>query len=412
MEGDIKMYDYIIIGGGIVGLSTGYALSQRFPQAKIAIIEKEHELAFHQTGRNSGVIHSGIYYKPGSLKAKLSKEGSRQLLTFCDQFEIPYEICGKVIVATEKDELPLLDNLYKRGLQNELDISIIDPQQLHDIEPHVKGLKAIHVKDAGIIKYKEVAKKFAQLIQERGSHVLLNTKVENIREGKDGVEVECNNGTYHSQYLINCAGLHSDRVAALEGLKTNVKIVPFRGEYYELIPEKHHLVKNLIYPVPNPDFPFLGVHFTRMIDGHIHAGPNAVLSLKREGYLKTDFDFKDFAEVLTYPAFWKVVRKNIGEGWKEMLRSFNKKLFVSSLQRLIPEIKAEDLVPSENGVRAQALTKDGNLVDDFLIVSNERSIHILNAPSPAATASISIGQAISQRIPEPKLIIKNTMKII
>ncbi|WP_134701134.1 L-2-hydroxyglutarate oxidase [Ammoniphilus sp. YIM 78166] len=396
------MYDYIVVGGGIVGLSTAYALTERFPQARIAVIEKESTLAYHQTGHNSGVIHSGIYYKPGSLKARFSRAGGQQLRDFCDQYEIPYEMCGKVIVATEQHELPLLENLYKRGLENGINLTRIGREELKQIEPHTNGLAAIHVKEAGIVKYKSVAETFARVIQERGGDILLNKTVVNIREKQSGIEVECQNAVFTTEYLINCGGLHCDRIAAMQGIETNMKIIPFRGEYYELKPEKSYLVKHLIYPVPNPNFPFLGVHFTRMIDGHIHAGPNAVLSFKREGYKKTDFDLKDLTEVMLYPAFWKIARQNIGEGWKEMVRSFSKKVFVQSLQRLIPEVKEDDLVTSENGVRAQALTKDGKLVDDFLIVSNERSIHILNAPSPAATASISIGQSICERIPGPK----------
>lgn len=396
------MYDYIVIGGGIVGLSTGYALTRRYPQAKILVMEKEDRLAFHQTGHNSGVIHSGIYYKPGSLKARFSKEGGDALRRFCDQHGIAYDMCGKVIVATEQEELPLLENLYARGLQHKLDLELIDAEQLHAIEPHAAGLRAIRVNAAGIVDYKKVAVAFADVIRQRGGDVLLNTEAQRIREGSEGIEVECNNGTYRTHYLINCAGLHCDRIAAMQGLETGMKIIPFRGEYYELKPEKHGLVKHLIYPVPNPNFPFLGVHFTRMIDGHVHAGPNAVLSLKREGYRKTDFDLRDFMEVMTYPAFWKIAKQNMGEGLKEIFRSFSKAVFVRSLQRLIPEIREDDLIPSANGVRAQALTKDGKLADDFLIVQNERSIHILNAPSPAATASIAIGESISERIPEPK----------
>lgn len=395
------MYDYVIIGGGIVGLSTGYALIQKYPQAKIAVIEKENTLAFHQTGHNSGVIHSGIYYKPGSLKAKLSKEGGDLLRAFCNENEIPYEMCGKVIVATEKQELPLLENLYKRGLEHQLNISLIDSSQLAEIEPHAYGLQAIQVMDAGIVQYKRVAEAMAKIIQEKGGTILLRTQVEKIMEGSAGLEIVCNNNTIRTKYLINCAGLHSDRIASLQGLKTNMKIVPFRGEYYELKPEKHHLVKHLIYPVPNPNFPFLGVHFTRMMDGHVHAGPNAVLSFKREGYRKTDFHLRDFAEAVTYPGLWKVASQNLGEGLKEIVRSLSKKVFVQSLQRLIPEITADDLVVSENGVRAQALTRDGKMVDDFFIVNDKRSTHILNAPSPAATASIAIGRSIGERIPEP-----------
>ncbi|QQE74395.1 L-2-hydroxyglutarate oxidase [Brevibacillus composti] len=395
------MYDYVIIGGGIVGLSTGYALMQKYPGAKLAILEKENTLAFHQTGHNSGVIHSGIYYKPGSLKAKLSREGGQLLRDFCDTHEISYEMCGKVIVATEQEELPLLDNLYKRGLENGLDVSLIGPDQLKEIEPHAYGIGAIHVKAAGIVNYKQVANVLAREIQERGGEVFLGTKVEAIAENNEGLQIDCTHHTFHSRYLINCAGLHCDRIAAAQGLQTGMKIVPFRGEYYELKPEKHHLVKHLIYPVPNPNFPFLGVHFTRMIDGHVHAGPNAVLSLKREGYHKTDFVLRDFAEVMTYPAFWKIASQNLGEGMKEIIRSLSKKVFVKSLQRLIPEVREEDLVQSENGVRAQALTRDGKLVDDFFIVTNQRSTHILNAPSPAATASIAIGRSICADIPGP-----------
>ncbi|MFM1654156.1 L-2-hydroxyglutarate oxidase [Brevibacillus sp. B_LB10_24] len=394
-------YDYLIIGGGIVGLSTGYSLLQKYPAAKVAILEKEPVLAFHQTGHNSGVIHSGIYYKPGSLKARFSREGGELLRAFCTQHEIPYEMCGKVIVATEQSELPLLQNLYNRGRENGISLSLINQEQLREIEPHASGLQAIHVKDAGIVNYKQVAQAFAKVIQEKGGDIFLGTKAEQINEGTDAIEVECSGKIYRTRYLINCAGLHCDRIAAIQGLQTKMKIVPFRGEYYELKPEKQYLVKHLIYPVPNPHFPFLGVHFTRMIDGHVHAGPNAVLSLKREGYRKTDFDWKDFTEVMMYPAFWKIARQNLGEGWKEIVRSFSKTVFVRSLQRLIPEVQAEDLVPSENGVRAQALTHDGKLVDDFLIVSSKRSIHILNAPSPAATASLSIGRSIAGQVPEP-----------
>nr|WP_245203527.1 L-2-hydroxyglutarate oxidase [Ammoniphilus resinae] len=393
------VYDYLIVGGGIVGLSTAYALTKRDPQAKIALIEKESSLAYHQTGHNSGVIHSGIYYKPRSLKAKFSKEEGKRLRAFCDLHDIPYELCGKVIVATEQEELPLLDRLYQRGLDNKLDLSIIGPEQLKEIEPHVAGLKAIWVKETGIIHYQQVARALAKEIQEANGEIFLNTKVEKVQEGKHGVMVECGNRTFETRYLINCAGLHCDRIAAIQGMKTNMKIIPFRGEYYEIKPNKRHMVKHLIYPVPNPKFPFLGVHFTRMIDGSVHAGPNAVLSMKREGYLKTDFDFKDFAEVMLYPAFWKIARQNIGEGFKEIVRSFSKKAFVKSLQRLIPAIMDDDLVASENGVRAQALTREGKLIDDFFVVSNEHSIHILNAPSPAATSSLSIGHYISEQIP-------------
>ncbi|HJV47488.1 MAG TPA: L-2-hydroxyglutarate oxidase, partial [Bacillota bacterium] len=381
-------------------LSTGYALSQRYPHSKIAIVEKEQNLAHHQTGHNSGVIHSGIYYKPGSFKAQFAREGNAAMVSFCKEHGIHYEMCGKVIVATEPEELPLMENLYQRGVQNGLNVSIITVEELKEIEPHVRGLGAIRVPSCGIADYKGVSQTFARLIQERGGEIHLSTKVEKINEGKDIITIETNKGTLQTRFVVNCSGLHSDRVAKMSGLNTEAKIVPFRGEYYELIPERRHLVKHLIYPVPNPDFPFLGVHFTRMINGDVHAGPNAVLSLKREGYKKSDFNFNDFIEVMTYPGFWKMAMPNMKEGINEMIRSFSKQAFLRSLQRLIPELTEKDIIPTHAGVRAQALKNDGSMVDDFLIVSNERSIHILNAPSPAATASISIGQAISGQIPE------------
>ncbi|MBD1381733.1 L-2-hydroxyglutarate oxidase [Metabacillus arenae] len=395
------MYDYLIIGGGIVGLSTGYALSECYPHAKIAIIEKERTLANHQTGHNSGVIHSGIYYKPGSYKAKFAREGNEAMITFCKKHGIKYEVCGKVIVATDPEELPFMDNLYKRGLQNGLNVAKIGVEELKDVEPHVRGIGAIRVPSCGIADYKGVSQTFARLIQERGGKVHLATKVEKINEKSDRITIETNRGTFKSHFLINCAGLQSDRVAKMSGLGTEAKIVPFRGEYYELVPDKKHLVKHLIYPVPNPDFPFLGVHFTRMINGEVHAGPNAVLSFKREGYKKTDFNFKDFFEVMTYTGFWKMAVPNMKEGLNEMFRSFSKQAFLRSLQRLIPELTENDIVPTHAGVRAQALKQDGSMVDDFLIDSNRRSIHILNAPSPAATASISIGRAICEQVPKP-----------
>ncbi|MFS0645944.1 L-2-hydroxyglutarate oxidase [Siminovitchia sp. 179-K 8D1 HS] len=394
------MYDFAIVGGGIVGLSTGMAIYERFPNAKVAVIEKEASVAQHQTGHNSGVIHSGIYYKPGSYKARFARQGSRSMTEFCQKHQIDHDICGKVIVATKPEELPLLDNLYERGLQNELAIEKIDADQLKEIEPHVAGLAAIRVPMAGIVNYRQVSEKFADIIRDHGGDILLNTNVEKINEGKDEVVIETNNGTVKAGIVINCAGLHSDRVAAAAGYKTDMKIVPFRGEYYKLKPEKRYLVKNLIYPVPNPKFPFLGVHFTRMIDGEVDAGPNAVLGFKREGYKKTDFNPKDLAETLTYGGFWKLASKFMKEGMEEYIRSFSKAQFTKSLQTLIPEIQEDDLVPAPAGVRAQALKDDGSMVDDFHIIMGQRSIHVCNAPSPAATASIEIGKEVARRIPE------------
>lgn len=394
------MYDFAIVGGGIVGLSTGMALGRRYPDASILVLEKESRWAYHQTGNNSGVIHSGIYYKPGSFKAEFCREGSRSMVEFCQEYGIDYEVCGKVIVATEADELPLLENLYQRGLQNGLNVTKISPEEVKEIEPHVSCLAGIRVPTTGIVNYKQVCQKYVDLVKSQGGDLRLNTKVEKISATNQGLVLETNNGTEETRFVINCAGLHSDRVAKLGHVDPKAKIVPFRGEYYELTPEKRYLVKTLIYPVPNPNFPFLGVHFTRMIDGSVHAGPNAVLSFKREGYKKTDFDFKDFAEVMTYPAFWKLAAKHADEGIQEIIRSFSKAAFVRSLQKLIPSVQAQDLVPTHAGVRAQALMNDGKLVDDFLIVKGQNSVHVCNAPSPAATASIEIGKAIVQQIPE------------
>ncbi|NEP14144.1 MAG: L-2-hydroxyglutarate oxidase [Symploca sp. SIO2C1] len=392
------MYDFAIIGGGIIGLSTAMALGKRYPTARILVLEKENRWAFHQTGNNSGVIHSGIYYKPGSFKAKFCRDGCQSMVEFCQEHGINHEVCGKVIVATEEKELPLLENLYQRGLENGIKIAKISAEEVKEIEPYVSCLAGIRVFSTGIADYKQVCQKYADLIDTQGGELRLNTKVEKIVETSQGQVLETNNGTFETGFLINCAGLHSDRVAKLGGVAPKAKIVPFRGEYYELVPEKRYLVKTLIYPVPNPNFPFLGVHFTRMIDGSIHAGPNAVLSLKREGYKKTDFDLRDFAEVMTYPGFWKLAAKHADEGFKEIIRSFSKAAFVHSLQKLIPEVQYEDVVPTHAGVRAQALMDDGKLVDDFLIIKGEKSIHVCNAPSPAATSSLEIGKAVVNQI--------------
>ena len=394
------MYDFVIVGGGIVGLSTSMALGERYPKAKILVLEKENQVAFHQTGNNSGVIHSGIYYKPGSFKAKFSREGSRSMVQFCQEHGIDHEVCGKVIVATSPQEIPRLENLYQRGLENGLDVKKITSEEVKEKEPHVTSVAGIWVASTGIVNYKQVCQKYAEIIQQQGGEIKFNTKVEKIVTSGQNQVLETNNGSFETRFVINCAGLHSDRVAKLGNVDPQAKIVPFRGEYYELTPEKRHLVKGLIYPVPNPDFPFLGVHFTRMIDGTVHAGPNAVLSLKREGYKKTDFNLRDFAEVMSYPGFWKLAAKHSDEGIKEIIRSFSKAAFVKSMQQLIPEIRSSDVVPTHAGVRAQALMNDGKLVDDFLIVKGKNSVHVCNAPSPAATSSIEIGKAVAAEIPE------------
>ncbi len=393
------MYDVAIIGGGIVGLSTALALGQQYPKARLIVLEKEAAWAAHQTGNNSGVIHSGIYYKPGSFKARFCQDGNRSMVEFCQKYGIDHEVCGKVIVATHSSELDRLESLYQRGLEHGLAIERIGVEQVREIEPHVQCLAAIRVPSTGIVDYGQVARKYAELIEAQGGALSLNTKVLGITPTHQGHVLETNHSRLDARFIINCAGLHSDRVARLGQVNPQAKIIPFRGEYYELIPEKRYLVKTLIYPVPNPDFPFLGVHFTRMIDGTIHAGPNAVLSLKREGYHKTDFDLKDFAEVMSYPGFWKLAAKHSNEGIREIIRSFSKAAFVKSLQQLIPEVRSEDLVPTHAGVRAQALNPDGKLVDDFLIIPGPNAVHVCNAPSPAATSSLEIGKAIVGKIP-------------
>ncbi|MDJ0901011.1 MAG: L-2-hydroxyglutarate oxidase [Xenococcus sp. MO_188.B8] len=391
------MYDFAIIGGGIVGLSTAMALGQKYPDSKIVLLEKEPSWACHQTGNNSGVIHSGIYYKPGSFKAKFCREGNQALIDFCQQHNIKYELCGKVIVATSPAELPRLENIYQRGLENNIEVAKLTREEVKEYEPYVNCLAGILVKSTGIIDYKQVAAKYVELAKKQGAELYCNRAVRNIQETKEGYTLITDKEEYQTHFLINCAGLYSDRVAQLAGVKPNAKIVPFRGEYYELTPEKRYLVKTLIYPVPNPNFPFLGVHFTKMIDGSVHAGPNAVLSFKREGYHKTDFNLQDFLDTMTYPGFWKLTAKHGINGLQEMARSWSKALFVKSLQRLIPEVKSEDVVPTHAGVRAQALGPEGKLVDDFLIIDRPQAMHVCNAPSPAATSSIAIGKAIAKR---------------
>jgi len=393
------MYDVALIGGGIVGLSATMALQQRSPKLKIVVIEKEDSWASHQTGHNSGVIHSGIYYRPGSFKAQFCRRGNRSMVAFCRAHGIDHEVCGKVIVATESEELPLLEKLYQRGLENDIEVAKLVPEQVQEIEPHVRCLAGIQVASTGIANYRQVALKYAELAGAGGADLRLNTRVDAIQETSQGQVLETTNGAIATRFTVNCAGLYCDRIAQLTDIAPPAKIVPFRGEYYELIPEKRYLVKHLIYPVPNPNFPFLGVHFTRMTDGSIHAGPNAVLSLKREGYKKTDFDLRDFVDAMTYPGFWRLASKHGVTGLQEIVRSFSKVAFVRSLQRLIPAVQAQDLVPAPAGVRAQALRPNGQLVDDFLMVPGRNTLHVCNAPSPAATASLEIGSAIAAQIP-------------
>jgi L-2-hydroxyglutarate oxidase len=388
-------YDFAVIGGGIVGLATAYAIRSQNPSATLVVLEKESDWAHHQTGHNSGVIHSGIYYKPGSFKARFCRAGNRSMVEFCERNAIPFETCGKVIVATQASELPQLDKLYERGIQNSLRVKRIGADELQEIEPHVAGLAAIRVFDAGIVNYGAVCQTLARLLDASGCVLRLNHKVTALTQRAHQVELIANDTALNARLVINCAGLHCDRVAALSGVDPELKIVPFRGEYFELRAERRHLVKHLIYPVPNPDFPFLGVHFTRMIGGHVEAGPNAVLALAREGYRKTDIDFADLRETLGFSGFRTLARRYWKEGMQEMWRSISKGAFVRNLQQLIPEITASDLEAAPAGIRAQALKADGSLVDDFHIICNERCLHVCNAPSPAATASLEIGKHIA-----------------
>jgi L-2-hydroxyglutarate oxidase len=395
----VASYDYAIVGGGIVGLAVARALGLRRPGARLLVIEKEAAWARHQTGHNSGVIHSGIYYAPGSLKARLSRAGSQSMVAFCREHNLRHEVCGKVIVATEERELPLLERLFQRGQANNLDVQRLNADQVREFEPHVRSLQGLRVPTTGIVDYRQVCATLAGLIEKQGGRLQLNTRLCGVREPAGSLVLETTQGFFETRFLVNCAGLHSDRVARLAEAEPAAQIVPFRGEYYELKPERRSLVKGLIYPVPNPDFPFLGVHFTRMIDGSVHAGPNAVLSFKREGYHRTDFNLRDTAETFLFPGFWRMLEKNLREGLKEMHRSFSKAAFVRSLQALIPEVQADDLVPSEAGVRAQALQPDGKLVDDFLFVRGTHSLHVCNAPSPAATASLEIAKIVVEQVP-------------
>ncbi len=389
-------YDIIVVGGGIVGLATALKLKTSSPFLKILLLEKEKELAKHQTGNNSGVIHSGLYYKPGSLKAKNCIHGYHLLIDFCIENNVPFELCGKIVVATEEKELPLLENLFVRGQQNGLqNLKRLTKEELHEYEPHVAGLQGIFVPQTGIVDYKRVAEKYGELLRVKGVDLLLGEEVIDIQLDSTKVVVATQVQSYSSKLIINCAGLYSDKIAKMTVNDLNVKIIPFRGEYYKLAREKEYLVKNLIYPVPDPNFPFLGVHFTRMAKGGVEAGPNAVLAFRREGYKKSDISLSELAETLAWPGFQKVASKYWRTGFGEMYRSFSKAAFTKALQKLIPEIKESDLVVGGAGVRAQACDREGGLVDDFLILEQDHVINVCNAPSPAATSSLAIGETVS-----------------
>jgi (S)-2-hydroxyglutarate dehydrogenase len=384
-----------IIGGGIVGLATGLEVLGRFPNLSLEIIEKESEVAAHQTSHNSGVIHSGIYYKPGSLKANLCIEGSHALLHFCDEHAIPYDICGKIIIATSQEENVRLDEIGSRGAANGLKgLRILSGDEIRELEPHASGIRGIHVPSTGIVDYGSVARKYAELIKSRGGTIRLSHEVISLQPSSGNTIIETTQGSIEAQLVINCAGLQSDRISRMANAKLDLAIVPFRGEYYELVPDKSHYIRGLLYPVPDPRFPFLGVHFTKRIDGVVEAGPNAVLALKREGYAKTSFSAGDVWEYITFPGFWVMAAKYWNVSLSEYYRSLRKAAFVQSLQRLVPEIAADDLIPGGSGVRAQALGVDGKLIDDFRFVYTEGIVHVCNVPSPAATASLAIAKHI------------------
>ena len=389
------MYDVAIVGGGIVGLVTAYEFLQKNPFKRLVLIEKESKVASHQTGNNSGVIHSGIYYKPGSLKAINCRRGVKKILHFCDKYDVAYKLCGKIIIATNDDEIPHLDDLYNRGMSNGVpDLKMLDENGIEEIEPFVKGIKGIYSPSTGIIDFKEVSAKCAEVIKISGGEIKLNCTVLDIVSDNKSITIETERGDINTKSLINCSGLFADRIAKMTEDNINVKIVPFRGEYYKLKDDKTNLVKSLIYPVPDPKFPFLGVHFTRKIDGTVEAGPNAVLAFAREGYKKSDVNFRDLSAIMLYPAFWKLGKRYWKIGFTEMIRSYSKNLFVRELKKLIPEITSDDIVPGGSGVRAQALTKDGKLLDDFKIIRNKNIVHVLNAPSPAATSAFAIAENI------------------
>ncbi|MDW8105449.1 MAG: L-2-hydroxyglutarate oxidase [Armatimonadota bacterium] len=396
----MKRSDVLIVGGGIVGLATAYQISRRHPRLRVLVVEKEQRLAQHQSGRNSGVLHSGIYYKPGSLKALTCRRGKLLMQTFCEQEGVPFEICGKVIVATDESELPTLQMLWERGRANGVQCELIGADRLREVEPHAAGLQAIHVHETGVVDFPLVCERLAEKVCEVGGEVVTSARVLAVRETSEGVEVSTTAGDFSARYLVNCAGLYSDRVARLSGLHPPVRIVPFRGEYYQLREEAKHLCRHLIYPVPNPQFPFLGVHFTRTVSGEVECGPNAVLAFAREGYRKTDIHWGDLWATLSYWGFWRLARQYWRVGLGELWRSLSKRAFVRSLQRLVPEVMEEHLLPAPAGVRAQAVTPDGRMVDDFLWLDTPRAVHVLNAPSPAATASLAIGEQIVQRLSE------------
>jgi (S)-2-hydroxyglutarate dehydrogenase len=385
----------MVVGGGIVGLAAAYRLGERFPGARVTLLEKEAAVGQHQTGHNSGVLHCGLYYQPGSAKARLAVQGIRQMTAFCAENSIPHEVCGKLVVAADASELPRLESLLARGTANGLEgLRRLGREEMLEIEPHVGGVAALRVPQEGIVDYPRVCEVLARKLAERGAQVVTGARVTALRQAKGEWIAQTGAGDFIGDFLITCAGLYSDRVPALAGERRETRVLPFRGEYYKLRPERQHLVRHLIYPVPDPRFPFLGVHFTRLIHGGIEAGPNAVLAFAREGYRKTDVSPRDLADALSYPGFWRFLRKYPSMAWFELRRSFSRQLFCRTLQRLLPEIRPEDLATGGSGVRAQAISPAGDLVQDFQFIARPNALHVVNAPSPAATASLAIGAEI------------------
>ena len=389
-----------ILGGGIVGLATAYNLTLRYPARSIRVREKEPDVGAHQTGHNSGVLHSGIYYKPGSLKAANCRVGKMAMERFCLEHGVPFDICGKVIVAVDERELPALERIFERGQANGVRCEIIPRERLKELEPYSAGVKAIHVPEAGIVNYRVVCRKMAELVKQAGGDLQTGSRVIGIRHEERLISIQTTAGDFTADYVVNCTGLFADRVAKLTGRKTPERVVPFRGEYFELRPDSQYLCKNLIYPVPDPSFPFLGVHFTRMIEGGVECGPNAVLAFAREGYKKTDINFRDLAETLTYGGFLKLAARHWRMGAGEMWRSLSKAAFVRALSRLMPLIQSDDLVPHRAGVRAQVLSPAGNMIDDFLIDAQGRVVNVLSAASPAATSSLNVGKLVVDKLAE------------
>ena len=389
----------VVVGGGIVGLAAAYRIQQRMPDARVTVLEKEPHTGRHQSSHNSGVLHCGLYYKPGSKRARLAVRGIRQMVEFCREHRIAHDVCGKVVVATSAEEVPRLQALLERGIQNGLTgLRLLNPDELREIEPHAGGVQAMHVPQEGIADYPVVCETLADLVRHQGGAIVTSARVTSLHRDAGGWRVVHTAGETSCNFLVACAGLYSDRVAQLAGRKRDVRIIPFRGEYYLIRPERQFLVRNLIYPVPDPRFPFLGVHYTRRIVGGIEAGPNAVLAFAREGYTKRDVNLGDLADALAFPGLWRFIAKYGRTCWDEIRRSFSRELFCRSLQRLVPEIQPDDLIPGGSGVRAQAMSPEGSLVDDFHFVQGERELHVVNAPSPAATSSLAIGEEIAEMV--------------